>query len=388
MPNILIVDDEKPIRIIIGRILKHNGFDYDRASSTFEAINLLKNKHYDLVLSDIEMPEESGISLMTHVLIEYPEIPVILVTVFDDPGMAESAFEIGADGYVAKPFTENDILIEISNVLQRRKKEKKNKIYREKLETRLQQRTKELKNAKCDLEITKTSLDKFVNKLDSVTTYANDAIIMIDNNGLISYWNYTAEKFFGLKSEQVLTRPFIKCRMNWEWLNIIKGLYNCLNNNVSIQLDDISFINPNGKDSILKIFLSPVFGNDNKRTGVIFLGSDITALKELENQTAGSKNMESVGKLSAGIVDEINIPLQNVTNNTRFLQKSFLNLTSLLTKYELLLDNKNKNGTEDVENFVNEGNLKYLAKDVPATFRETIAGLESVTNIIEGMKKG
>lgn len=118
--RILVVDDEAPIRRVLERILVSAGYRCDTAADVREARRALHDRSYDLVLSDVMMPEENGFSLLAHVRDQYPETAVIMVTAVDDPAAATPAANYGAYGYLIKPFEPNAIIINVAAALRRR----------------------------------------------------------------------------------------------------------------------------------------------------------------------------------------------------------------------------------------------------------------------------
>ncbi len=151
-PQIMIVDDEESVRRLLGRMLKKNGDTFTFAANAKEARAFMKDKKFDLILCDVNMPGESGIDFIRYVLSEHPETAAIMVTSVDDPEVAESALEIGAYGYIIKPFEPNEVLINVSNALRRRKLEIENRRHRRNLEKLVLERTEKLKKTLNDLQ--------------------------------------------------------------------------------------------------------------------------------------------------------------------------------------------------------------------------------------------
>jgi len=122
------------------------------AADAAEARTFLKNRNFDLILCDVNMPGESGIDFIRYVLSEYPKTAAIMVTAVDDPEVAESALEIGAYGYIIKPFEPNEVMINVSNALRRRKLEIENRRHRKNLEKLVLERTEKLQTTLNDLQ--------------------------------------------------------------------------------------------------------------------------------------------------------------------------------------------------------------------------------------------
>jgi len=144
MPNILIVDDDTSVRRVLSRQLGINGYICTQAADAAEARNYLKSQNFELILCDLNMPGEPGMDLIRYILSEYPDTAVVMVTGMDDAEIAETAFDLGAYGYIIKPFKANEVRINVSNALRRRDLEIDNRAHRQNLEQMVTERTDEL----------------------------------------------------------------------------------------------------------------------------------------------------------------------------------------------------------------------------------------------------
>ncbi len=142
--KVLIVDDEAPVGRTLGRILNRMDREYSVASSAEEARLFLKAEAFALILCDIRLPGESGLDLIQYVISEFPETAVIIVSGVDDPDTVEKAIEIGAYGYIVKPFKVSEVSINVSSALQRQKLGLQNKSYQKNLEQMVADRTDQL----------------------------------------------------------------------------------------------------------------------------------------------------------------------------------------------------------------------------------------------------
>jgi putative two-component system response regulator len=145
--RVLIVDDDASVRCLLERILKRMHREGSLASSAEEARRLLKEEAFDLILCDIHLPCESGMDLIKHVISEYPDTAIIMVSGVDDPTTVERALEIGVYGYIVKPFKISEVTISVSNAFRRQMLEVERRIYRENLEQMVAERTSQLKEA-------------------------------------------------------------------------------------------------------------------------------------------------------------------------------------------------------------------------------------------------
>ena len=117
-PHILVVDDHRDIRELVGRYLAKNGFRTSTAEDAEAARTVLRNGAVELVVLDIMMPGEDGLSLCRH-LRESTMIPVILLTAMAEETDRIVGLEIGADDYLTKPFNPRELLARIRSVLRR-----------------------------------------------------------------------------------------------------------------------------------------------------------------------------------------------------------------------------------------------------------------------------
>jgi putative two-component system response regulator len=145
--SILVVDDEEYLRGIVARRLSRDGYDCECAGGGAEAVEAMKRRDFSLVVSDINMPDMSGIDLLREIRSSHPRTGVIMLTGVDDRTTAGEAIEIGAYGYILKPFETSELLINVANALRRRELEMQRDRYEEQLEEAVRQRTKELQVA-------------------------------------------------------------------------------------------------------------------------------------------------------------------------------------------------------------------------------------------------
>jgi len=99
-----IVDDDRSIRWVLEKALAREGIAYQTFASAREALQALQQSQPQVLVSDIRMPGESGLNLLTSIKERFPQIPVIIMTAYSDLDSAVSAFQGGAFEYLPKPF--------------------------------------------------------------------------------------------------------------------------------------------------------------------------------------------------------------------------------------------------------------------------------------------
>lgn len=142
--RILVVDDERQVSDIIAQCLALEGYSCDTADCAESALSLLERNEYELIVSDIMMPGKTGIELLGIVRQHYPDMAIIMVTAVDDRATAVNALQLGAYGYVIKPFDLNEIVIGVVNALERRRLSIQSRQYERRLEDDVRQRTADI----------------------------------------------------------------------------------------------------------------------------------------------------------------------------------------------------------------------------------------------------
>ena len=123
MPKrILIVDDEPSIRMVLRAHLNRSGYQVTAAENGAEAVALLRNEAFQLVVSDLKMPVMGGMEVLEHCQIEYPGLPVILITAHGTVDSAVEAIKRGAQDYITKPFDSDELLPIIEKALRTEEK--------------------------------------------------------------------------------------------------------------------------------------------------------------------------------------------------------------------------------------------------------------------------
>ena len=116
--HILIIDDDDRIRELLSRYLTKHGYRTSTASGADEARQKMLGLKYDLLIVDIMMPGEDGLSL-TRSLRDYHDVPIILLTALGEADQRIAGLRSGADDYMSKPFEPEELLLRIDNIFRR-----------------------------------------------------------------------------------------------------------------------------------------------------------------------------------------------------------------------------------------------------------------------------
>jgi len=145
--RVLIVDDEEGVRHFLSDGLGVEGFECSDIARGAKAPKLLETQPFDAVISDLRMPETSGLDLLKWVREKHPQVAFLMATGVDDVRVGIQAMKAGADDYLVKPFQLDLVLAALDRAIQKKRLEREVENYRQRLEQMVDQRTKQLEAA-------------------------------------------------------------------------------------------------------------------------------------------------------------------------------------------------------------------------------------------------
>lgn len=120
--SVLIVDDEETIREVVRRYLEREGYSVKEAADGFEALDLIRSISPDLIILDLMLPGIDGLSLTQHIR-QDRQIPILMLTAKGEASDRIRGLDLGADDYVAKPFSPQEVVLRVGAILRRTNKE-------------------------------------------------------------------------------------------------------------------------------------------------------------------------------------------------------------------------------------------------------------------------
>ncbi|MFN7262743.1 MAG: sigma-54-dependent transcriptional regulator [Pseudobdellovibrionaceae bacterium] len=132
-PRILVVDDEESIREFLEIMLKKEGYEVTCAEDGAKAKDLLAKKNFNMIISDLQMPNLTGLELLKHVRETYPDTVFMMITAFGTTETAVEAMKMGAYDYLTKPFKIDEVRLNIQNALRASSLEVENKVLKREL---------------------------------------------------------------------------------------------------------------------------------------------------------------------------------------------------------------------------------------------------------------
>ena len=132
--TILVVDDE-PVQVdALARTLRKSGYDVHTANRGADALQIVESRQIDLVLSDLRMPDVTGMELLEQVKRIQPDVDVVLLTAYGTVDGAVQAMKLGASDFLSKPIDLDQLELVVSRILERRELVRENRVLRERLE--------------------------------------------------------------------------------------------------------------------------------------------------------------------------------------------------------------------------------------------------------------
>ena len=134
--HVLVVDDERSIRDSLKTVLQEEGYQAKTASDGKEALNLLHREDFDILITDLKMPEMDGLELTKKCLQAYPKTAVMIITAYGSLDSAIQALRLGAQDYILKPFDFDDVLLKVQRIIRQKEILLENKLLRREIHGR------------------------------------------------------------------------------------------------------------------------------------------------------------------------------------------------------------------------------------------------------------
>ncbi len=310
--NILIVDDEKGLRIGTQRLLEDEGYQVDAAENGELGIKYGTSKEYDIAVIDLKMPDIDGLDVLKEIKTTYPNTVCFIATAYASYDTAIQATRLGAYGYIPKPFTPEELIYQVENgVKQRKLILEADRLKKEKEENLL-----EIASEK--------------SRLNTIIKSISDGVLVINKSGELVYFNYAAIKYLNL-GDLKIGDPILE-RLHpdiIEQVNKILIAETILLKTFTTQIE----ILPNN-ELVIEAAITPIPHPDGSLAGAVIVLSNVTQFKKIEiikSQFVSMVAHELKTPLAA-VQGFINIILDDSIDTSKEQQKDYLKRSTIRLK--------------------------------------------------------
>jgi len=307
--NILVVDDESVNLQVLENQLSLQNFKPTLAENGKEALKLLKeNKHFDLVLLDIMMPQMSGYEVCQELRKEFPaeQLPVIMLTAKNQVTDLVNAFDAGANDYLTKPFAKIELFARINSHLDLKTANLKLDEYNKNLELKVEERTHEIQEQNVILGQQKveiqfknedlkqrneeiiaqaerlSEINTELEKLSIVASETDNAIVIMNPQTEFEWINEGFTKLYGFTLDELKDKynNLFTVSSNPE---INQTIQNCINDKVSFVYESVTDT-ASGKQVWVQTTLTPILDPTGNIHKIVAIDTDIRKLKKIEKE--------------------------------------------------------------------------------------------------------
>ncbi len=322
--TILIVDDQPENIDVLSNILRAD-YKVKAAINGEKALEIIQQKQLpDLILLDIMMPGVDGYEVCRQLKSDSHtcDIPVIFVSALQNVDDRVTAFTAGGVDYITKPVQPEEVRARVQTHIQLKKMQQQLKQSNDDLEEKVKERTLELETAYTDLHDSHLKIVESENKYRSLLEAAPDAVLLVNEQGLIEMVNHEASRLFDYSAEELLgqsveilvpdtANDHVSHRLNYMSEPKISGQkIGGINRNLKLHA-----LRKDGHEIPVDISLSPVETNDGIK--VIVDVRDNTEREQLNAQLQQAQKMESIGHLTGGIAHDFNNMLASILGFTQ-----------------------------------------------------------------------
>ena len=288
MPKLLLIDDEEPVRKIVGLYLRSHGYEVFAAADGQRGIELFQRETPPIVLTDIKMPGMDGIEVLKRIKQISADTEVIVITGHGDMDLAIQSLQLDASDFITKPVGNEALSIALKRAQERLDTRRLLKEYTENLEIKVQEATGELRRAH----------DFQQNLIQS----SIDGIIAANKDGTIVLFNRGTEDLLGYRADEVVDKVHIDTvypagvgeKINKALISEAYGGRNRLVNYENV------LISKGGEEIPVRISGATLF-EDGAVTGEVCFFQDLREIKRLQKELIQSERLSAIGQAVAGM---------------------------------------------------------------------------------------
>ncbi len=275
-PKLLVADDDVTALVELSELLTLSDFEVTQASSGDKAWELFTKEKFDLVITDILMPGLDGIALLKHIRETDDIIPVVMITGYGEMETAISALRLGAFDFLLKPINGEILISTVQKGLEHHRLKLLEKEYTDRLETQVENRTKELART-----------NEFLRGI--LESSRRVSIVVTDLQRKILFWNSGAQNIFGYTELEMLGQSVLglyPASVGPE--DVQNSLREALADEVGVAQKIIKQVSKDQVEIVLSLAISPMLDRKGKIKSVVGLGQDITEQFRLHEELLAS----------------------------------------------------------------------------------------------------
>jgi two-component system, NtrC family, sensor kinase len=292
MSKLLLIDDEKPTRKILGLYLRSLGYEVITAADGREGIELFEREKPPIVLTDIKMPGTDGLEVLKIIKQMDQETEVIVITGHGDVDVAIKSLELEASDFITKPIANDALLVALKRAEEKVGTKRMLREYTSHLEDRVKKATEELRE-RYEFE-------------GNLIQHSIDGIIATDAEGNIVTFNGGAEKIFGYSRDDVVKRGSIANLYPRETAREIReGLTGKESENRSEDDWKEILVHAKGGDEIPVRFSRAFLRQNGVVIGSVSFFHDLREIKRLERELLEKERLSTIGQTVASLAHYI-----------------------------------------------------------------------------------
>ncbi len=273
----LVVDDEVDFCSLIEKFLDRQGYAVTIANNGQDAIDVVKTTRPEIIILDVRMPVMGGVEALSIIRKIDKDVEVIMLTATHDTDTVVTALREGASDYIQKPVVFAELKHSLDKAVERRKFLEQSRNFQKQLEEKLDQRTKEIRRSE--------------RMMKTITSSANDAIIMINGDGKVIFWNPAAERMFGFTEDEMigttLEGRIIPAAYRLQHLNGLESFRKDGKGGVIGKSVEVTALRKDGAEFPIELGLSAVRVDDHWQAVAVI--RDVTERKAAEEELRRSK---------------------------------------------------------------------------------------------------
>ncbi|WP_182867885.1 hybrid sensor histidine kinase/response regulator [Rhodopirellula sp. JC639] len=328
---------------------------------------------------DMRMPPGwDGVQTIERLWQVDPDLQVVVCTAYSDQSWTEIAERIGRTDkllVLKKPFDDIEAIQLATSLCEKRRL--------------LRGHRQNLDDLKQVVASQKSKLDSAHHDAEVLIASIPSILICLDRNGCVTCWNPRAESTFDIPADDAIGKAMTELPIAWTGGTRLQDFHSGQMSKAPEQ-GEIQFVDRHGRKRTLDVRISPLSQTASGAT--LWVATDVTRQRFIQDQLDQSRRLESVGQLAAGVAHEINTPMQYIGDNVRYVAKTMDRLSRLLELLPALADETVSDAQwiqlrHSIDQAGDAQKIRSSLEQIPDALADSIQGVQAVTKIVAAMKE-